>query len=127
MLDRDQRELFFSGYLGVSLRDINIHLGSDSELRQIDARLNRETRSRNNSALIVRFEIVHIRARAVHFFADGVPSAVDEILAESLFLDMFTGGVINLEALDGFIPADGCGHAFDRAVAGAAHHFEYIL
>ena len=79
------------------------------------------------SAFVVGFQVVHVRARAVHLFADGVSGAMDEVLAESLVLNVGAGGVIDFETVQDLAARDGGLDALDGAIAGVAHHFEDIL
>src|SRR5690349_20916864 len=114
------------GNPGLARSNIDVYFGSDSKLRQVNARLDGETRSRDNSALIVRLQVVHIRACAMNLFADGVPGAMHKILAESLLLDVASGGVIHIESMDHFVIADSRRHALDSSIASVAHNFEDI-
>src|ERR1041384_5342803 len=54
----------------------NVNLAAHSELRKVDARLDRETGIRQQFADVVRLQVVHVGAVAVDFGGDGVPCAM---------------------------------------------------
>ena len=119
--------LYFTGYLRVALTDIHVDFGSNSEGRKVDARLNREASSCDDPAVIVRFQIVHVRTGAVNFLANGVPSAVNEVVAKTFFLNVAAAGVVHFESVDEFAVADRVFDAFDGAVTPTCYNFEHVL
>src|SRR2546426_6453160 len=63
----------------IGLGEIDVHLAPDAEFaRQVDARLDREARVREQAPPVLGLEIVDVGAIAVDFFTDRVPGTVDE-------------------------------------------------
>ncbi len=107
--------------------DVDVDLGANSEFREIDAGLDGEAGAGDDPALVVRLQVVHVGAGAMHLFADRVTGAMDEVLAESPILNIGPGGVIDLEAVNDFATRDGGLDTLDGAIAGVAHYFENVL
>ena len=76
---------------------IDVHFGSNAEIRQINPGFHGEERARQDAAVVVCFQIVHVRAGSVHFFADGMARAVDELVAVALATDVLARGVVHFE------------------------------
>src|SRR5579864_6902041 len=79
----------------VVLFNVDVHLAAHAEIGQVDAGFDREARTRNHAAGVVRLEIVHVGAVAMHVFADRVSRAVDEILPVAVPCDHSAGGVVH--------------------------------
>src|SRR5205823_6580782 len=74
--------------------DEDVDLAPDTELLEIDPRLDREAGAAQDQALLVGLQVVHVGAIAVDFLADIVAGAVDEIAAiAGLVNHAATGGV----------------------------------
>ena len=97
--------LYFASNQRLSCADVDVYFRANAELREIDARLNREAGSCDDLALVVGLQVVHVRAGAVHFFANRMAGAMDEVFAEPLILDIASGGVIDIEAVNNFAGA----------------------
>ena len=80
--------------------DENVDFGSNAEVFEIDSRLDREERAGQDAALVVRFEIVHIRAGAVNFGSDRVAGAMDKTVAESPVADVISRCIVHFESAD---------------------------
>ena len=78
---------------------MDINLGPDSELRQVDARFNAAGDAWDDTPRIMGFQIVEIDTVPVNFLAYVVARPVDEIGAVSGLDDDLSGGVVNLPAL----------------------------
>src|SRR5690606_35915774 len=76
--------------------DHHVHFGTDAERRQVDARLDRETRAGQQPALVARLVVVDVRPRAVHIGAEAVSRAVDEVPTVARPLDDLAGGAVDL-------------------------------
>src|SRR5207253_1725953 len=72
--------------------DVDVDLAAHPELRQINARLDRETGARQDAALLARLEVVHVGAVAVRLLSDGVAGAMAEILPVAGLVDNAAGG-----------------------------------
>src|ERR1043166_2803995 len=72
---------------GLALADEHVDLGPDAERVRVDARLDREAGAGDQPALVVGLVVVHVDAVAVHFRAEAVPGAMDELRAEPRLLD----------------------------------------
>src|SRR5580698_5423443 len=106
---------------------VDVNFRANTKFRKVHARFDGETSAGDHPALVVRFEVIHIGARAMHLFADGVAGTMDEIIPESLILNIGPGGVINLESVKNFAASDRSLHALDGAIAGIAHYLKDIL
>src|SRR5438552_1734661 len=96
--DPNQFPLDFTGSSGAARADEHVDFRPNPEVRQIDAWFHGEQGAWEDPAVIVGFEIVHVRARSVHFFADRMPGAMHEVLAEAFTLDMGAGGIVDFVA-----------------------------
>src|SRR5262249_49843595 len=56
--------------------DEHVDLAADAELGEVDARLDGEAGARQDAALLVGLQVVHVGAVAVDLLADRVPGAV---------------------------------------------------
>src|SRR5579875_602542 len=87
--------LLLSCNLREALSHINIYFGSNAEFRQVNSRFDRETGSGNHAAVIVRFQIVHVRSRPMDVRSNAVPGAVKKIGSEAAALDIAAGHVVH--------------------------------
>src|SRR5262245_10523423 len=78
------------------LVDVHIDLATDAEFRQVDARLDGEARSPHDPPVVAGLQAVDVGAVAVHFLADVVPGAVDELVPVPGLVDHGPGSVIDL-------------------------------
>ncbi len=97
--------LLLAGNGGKPFAYVNIDLGTNAKFRQIDARFDGETAARENAALVMRLKIVHIGPGAVHFRADAVTGAMEEVLGITALFDEAAHGIVHLEASDGRVLA----------------------
>src|ERR1700738_1713784 len=99
---REERQdllLHRTGHARFALTDVNIHFAADPKLPQVDPRLNRRARARNQMTNIMRFEPIHVDAVAVHALADAVACAVEKIFTVASSFDHAPRGIIHLPAL----------------------------
>ena len=80
--------------------DVDVHLAPDPEFGQIDPRLDREAGAREDQALVVGFQVVHVGAIAVGLLADVMPRPVDEVGSVARLLDDPTRGGIDLPSAE---------------------------
>src|ERR1700686_954980 len=78
--NKDQFVLYFTCYFGRAVPRKDIYFTAHAKLRQVNARLNREAGVRDDLAVVLGFQVVHVGAVAMHVHADGVPRAVGEVL-----------------------------------------------
>ena len=81
--------------------DQHVHLAAHSELRQVNAGLDREARIRQDATLVVDLKIVHIGAIRVNFGADRMAGAVNKIVAVAGLLDVRSHRAIHFPASNG--------------------------
>src|SRR5262245_45461966 len=110
---------------GAASVDEDIDLAADAELRQVDPRLDGEAGARQDAALLVSFQVVHVGAVAVRLLADRVPGAVAEVLAVAGLLDHVAGGSVHLPALEGLLAGVGGAYPVDGGIAGPGDDAEH--
>src|SRR5207245_11744577 len=96
---RENLALDRSGDPRALLLHVYVHLAADAELRQVNARLERKARARDDAAGILRLQAVHISLVAVHFLADVVPGAMNEVLVIALLGQGRVRGPVHLPSL----------------------------
>lgn len=116
----------FSRHPGILFAYIDIHLGPDSESRQVHARLNGETRTRDNSPLVVGFIVVHVGSGSVDISADRVSCSMNKVSSEPSVLDIASRHVINLESCNGLLFGNGALYELNGRIATAHDDAEYI-
>src|ERR1035441_717172 len=77
-------------------RGQHVHFAAHAELRQIDSRLDREARGRQNAALVVGFKIIEVSARPMNLVCDVVPGAMGKKLAKSCLANHSPRRIIGL-------------------------------
>src|SRR6266849_9376202 len=102
----------------------HIDLRPYTEVFQINPRLNREARPRHNAPLIMRFEIVHVRAIAVHLLPDGVSRAMRKKVAVTLGHNVASRRVIHFKPAYQLSRSHGSLHALYRPVPRVTHNGE---
>src|SRR5262249_6804814 len=102
----------------------DVDLAADAELGQVDAGLDRETGARQDAAILVRLQVVHVGAVAVRLLADGVAGAVDEIFPVAGLVDHLAGGLVHLPALQYHAVLKTLADAVDGGVTGRGHDVE---
>src|SRR6185369_3333294 len=108
-----------AGDLGCRRGESDVDLQAHSEVAgQVDAGLDREAGHRHQAAGVVGLQVVHVGALAVVRGADGVPGAVEEVLAVAGFLDHRARRVVDLEAADRLVRIAAL-HQLPGGVAGA--------
>ena len=88
-----------AGNAGAAFVDVDIYFAADAEFREIDAGLDGSTRTRNEAAHIVSFQIIHIRAVSMNCFSNVVAGAMEKIFSVAGFFDDGARGFIDLPAL----------------------------
>src|SRR5579863_5288576 len=104
----------------------NVNFGSNAEVFEIDSGLDREERSRHDKALIVCFEIVHVRARPVYLGSDRVSCAVDKAIREAPAANVISRRVVNFESPNVTLRFDSAGDRFDGPISGIPNCFEHF-
>src|SRR5260370_37473308 len=97
-----------AGDASLAVARVNVHFAADSELRQINSRLDGKAGARSDAANVFGFESVHVGAVAVDTLADAVSGAVKEILCVAGFSDDVAGHFVHLPSADGLARADAC-------------------
>ncbi len=120
------RSCICARYVGSVFAHKDVHLGPDAEAGQVDAGLDREAGPRDEAPLVVRFEVVHVGAGAVHLGADRVAGAVKEVLAEAPLADRTAGRVVHLEAAQQAAGAYALLDKLHGAVARLGHDLENV-
>src|SRR5712692_6687576 len=83
----------------VGLGEIDVHLAPDADFAgEIDARLDRKARVREQAASVPGLEVVDVGAVAVDFFADRVPGAVEEPVSKACLPDHAAAHVVHIPA-----------------------------
>ena len=88
-----------AGNAGAVFVDVDIYFAADAEFREINAGLDGSTRTRNQAAHIVSFQIIHIRAVSMNCFSNVVAGAMEKIFTVTGFFDDGARGFIDLPAL----------------------------
>ena len=70
------------------LSNVNVDFAADPEFRQVNPRLDREQRSRQNQTLLTGLKIVQVRAVAMHFLSQIVPGPMAKLFAVASRLDL---------------------------------------
>src|SRR5262249_42736077 len=102
----------------------DIDLAADSELGQVNPRLNRETGPRHHPSFLARLQVVHVGAVAMRLLPDGVAGTMDEVLSITGLVDDRARGVIHLPPLEGSLPGKGLFHAVEPRVTRRGHDVE---
>src|SRR5271163_3577418 len=105
----------------------NVDFTAYTEFRQIDARFDRKTGVGQNATLIVNFQVVHVGAVGMHFGSDGMPSAMDKVIAEARFFDVISSGPIYFPPAHVASAADAFLNHFHSGVARVANYSENFL
>src|SRR5436305_1565984 len=113
-----------TSYLGALAAHQHVHFAAYTELRQVHAWLNRKTTVRQNAALVVDLQVVHISAVGVNLCADGMSGPVNEVVAVSGFGNALPHRIIHLIARNLLACSDGILHELNSGVARLAHNFE---
>ena len=79
---------------------VNIDLGSNPKLWQVNPRFNRKARVRNQVSLILGLQAVHVGAGAVIIFSNVVTRSMDEEIAKASFGDVASSDVVDLPSLN---------------------------
>src|SRR5262245_7040972 len=85
---------------------VHVDLAPDTEVGEVDPRLDREPRPRDQLPLVDRLERVDVAAVAVHLEADAVPGAVQEALAVALGDDVLPGHLVDVRAAQALAAPD---------------------
>src|SRR5262249_5202311 len=124
--DRHHRGLRGSAgdvYLAAGI-DEHIDLAADAELRQVDPWLDGEAGARQDAALLVGLQVVHVGAVAVDLLTDRVAGAVAEVFAVAGRLDHRPGRLIHLPALERFARGERRSHPLDGRIASPGDQVE---
>lgn len=106
------------------LVDEDVDFTSYAEFGEVDAGFDGEASSGEDAALFVGFEVVHVGAVAVDFFADRVAGAVDEVLAVAGLVDDIAASAIDLPAFERLLLGVRIFDAIDGGVAGGGDDVE---
>src|SRR5438309_10634553 len=82
-LNKNDLSLHFTSYFGAIASYQHIDFAAHTKLRKINSRLNRKQAVRKNAALVVDFQVIHVRAIGVNFRTNGVPGAVHKVVSKS--------------------------------------------
>src|SRR5262249_52173692 len=99
----------------------HIHFAADAKLRQINPRFDRKTRVRNDSAIVARFEAVHVRTIAVNFAPDAMAGAMHESLGIACLGDRVSGRRLDLPTMNRAAVHDCLSNEFDSAIPRVPH------
>src|SRR5260221_13975845 len=80
---RQDLPLYSSGDARLALANVNVDFAANPKLAQVNSRLNRSARARDQAARIARFQPIHVDTVAMHALADAVSSAMKKIFAIS--------------------------------------------
>src|SRR5262249_23660995 len=106
------------------LVDEDVHLTADAEFRQIDSRLDGKAGAGHYATLLVRLEVIHVRAVAARLLADQMARAVDKVIAVAGALDHLAARLIDLPALQ-FLALRKCvADPLDRGVPRGGYDLE---
>ena len=98
-LDSEQCFLNGTGYdCAIFLRK-HVVFRAEAEVGQIDSGFDRENCIGEDAAFVVRFEIIHVRARAMDIGRDGMPRSMDKALAKTSLANRFTRSIIDFETM----------------------------
>ena len=97
--------------MSIVVGDNHIDFGPHAEVGKVHARFNREAGAREQSAVVVRFVIVHVHAVAVDGFAEAVSGAVEDVVSEASLVKHRARRAVNLPPTQ--IPA-AAGRLFDE-------------
>src|SRR5205807_2090928 len=122
---RENLALDRSGDPRALLLHVYVHLAADAELRQVNARLDRKARARDDAADILRLQAVHIRPVAVHFLADVVAGAMNEVLGIARLTNGLARGLIHLPPLDAATRRNRVLNEANSGVARGLHNGKY--
>src|SRR5579875_2766716 len=89
-------------------------------------RLDREATPRRYPPVVVRFEVIHVRAVTMHFLPDRMPGAVREVIAIAAALDKFARRIVYLEPAQILPRLHGFRDARNRRVARAGDYREDV-
>src|SRR5262249_16070146 len=109
----------------LALADVHVDLASHSEFAlQINPRLNREARSRDQHSFVFRLEVVNVCAVAVNFSMNVMARAMNEVFAVAGFLNHVAANIIDLPTVDRSARAEGLFHVICCRVARVSHDVE---
>src|SRR5258707_12672643 len=124
-LNQNQFALDFTSNFGSAVTDEDIDLTAHPELvGQIYPGFDGETSVRNDFAIVFGFQVVHIGAVAVHVHSDGMPGAVDEVLAVTGVGDVVARRLVHFPSGDAVVSGQGVHNLFDARVARPGHNIE---
>src|SRR5579872_4867654 len=119
--------LHFARHQSAGLIHEQVDFRANPELGQIHAGLDGEAGPRKNFALVVGFEIVHVRTGAVDFFPNGMAGAMEEIFTQAGAVDMRARCIVDFEAAQLAMGGDGILDALDGFIARGLHDVEHVL
>src|SRR6185437_6967278 len=119
--------LHSTSYFGVAAAHQHVHFAADPKFRQINPGLNGKAAVRQNPALVVYFEIVHVGAIRVNFGSDRVSRSMNKFFSEPCFGDAFAYRIIHLPSGNLFSGSDGVLHEFSAGIARIANDSENLL
>ena len=125
----DQHYLVLDGGGGVGAigRHEYVDLGADAELGQVDAGLDGEADTGDDSAGVVGLEPVQIDRFAVDLKPDTVTQPVGEVLAIAPVADVLPGYLVGLQAQDRSALVVGVYQIIERGVSCVDDDVKYLL
>src|SRR5947209_2763043 len=94
--DSNQFFLLLSRDLRKSFSYIDIDLGTDTEFRKVNPRLDGETGTCNYPAHIMRLQIVHVGTRPMDVGADAMTGSMEKESAKTLRVDVASYDIVHL-------------------------------
>src|SRR5580704_14499151 len=125
-LNKNDLLLFLTSHPSAILVHKHIHFAPHAEFRQINTRLDRKTSPWNHAPLIVRLQVVHIRAGPVNILADRMSQPMEEIIPEPLLANIAARRIVHFKPAQLLFRRHRLFNAPDPTIPSLRHHTEHL-